>query len=139
MRTVEDGEGDRYVLLKESASSSLVRDPGTGETQHLPTADLEAVDAPPLETLAAALPDERRDHLDAVRDERTLGLLCWLHDRGPVPVRDLLADTTLCESDLHGMVGELRAAGLVREADVAGERGYALTDEGTARLATLRA
>ena len=35
MRTV-DHDGDRYLLVKRSDESSLVRDPETGEERHLP-------------------------------------------------------------------------------------------------------
>ena len=37
MRTVRDADGTRYVLLKQSGESSLVRDPKTGQQRHVPT------------------------------------------------------------------------------------------------------
>lgn len=138
MRTVRDSSGQRYVVEKESADSMRVRDPETGERRHLPTEELEAVDEDPLSVAASAAPENVRRLVAAVRDDRTLGLLFELDARGPIAVRDLLAETTLCESDLHGAVTELRVAGLVDEADVAGERGYRLTDGGAAALDALR-
>ena len=138
MRTVEDRAGNRYVLLKESADTSLVRDPESGTERHLPTAALSPVDEPPLQTATRAIPPERRRELDGVTGDRAIGLLLVLDASGPIPVRDLLAETTLCESDLHGIVGELRAGGHVREADVGGERGYAVTEDASKKLDRLR-
>jgi hypothetical protein len=136
MRTVRDAEGDRYLLLKQSGESSLVRDPATGETRHLPNEALEPVDGEsPLATAAGRVPQSVRTLLSAVRDDRSLGLLVTLLDRGPTPVRTLLAVTDLCESDLHGTLAEFRAAGLVEERSVAGERGYAATETAERALA----
>jgi hypothetical protein len=44
----------------------------------------------------------------------------------------------LCESDLYGLLTEFRAGGLVREADVAGERGYDATETTREAVAVLR-
>jgi hypothetical protein len=138
MRTVEDGNGDQYILLKESGESSLVRDPATGERSHLPNDDLEPVAGEsPLETATAALQSETIGLLTAVPDRRALGLLVEIDERGPVGVRALLA-YDLCESDLHGLLGEFRAAGLVAERTVDGERGYDTTDAGAEALSRLR-
>jgi len=138
-RTVEDGDGNRYLLLKESDESSLVRDPETGETQYLPTAALEPVAGQsPLATAARELPAGVRTLLVAVPDERALGLLLELDADGPLPVRTLLSTYDLCESDLHGLLAELRVAGLLAETTVAGERGYETTDDASETLATLR-
>ncbi len=139
MRTVSDTEdGRRYVLLKQSGDASLVRDPETGERRHLPRERLEPVDEPPLSTAAAAVPEPVRRLVTAVPDERALGLVVELDARGPLSVHALLEDTTLCESDLHGLLGELRAAGLVEGATVAGRRGYAATEDAAAALDRLR-
>lgn len=137
MRTVADREGRRFLLVKRSHESSLVRDPRTGEERYLPTTALEPVaGASVLETAAAGLsvPDPAEGPLSNVSDPRGLGLLVLLFDRGPTPVRTLLGRTDLCESDLHGLVGDLRAAGLLAPTDVAGERGYALTDRAAAAI-----
>ena len=139
MRTVRDESGRRFLLLKESGESSLVRDPETGDEQYLPNDRLEPVEgSSPLATAAGSVPGPVRRLLTAVRDEQALGLFVELHDRGPLAVRDVLDAYDLCESDLHGVVGELRAAGLVETADVAGQRGYAVTADGEAALAALR-
>jgi len=138
MRTVEDDAGDRYILLKESGESSLVRDPETGERRHVANDDLEpVVGESPLATAAGAVSEPVRTLLTAVPDERALGLLLELEERGPLAVRALLA-YDLCESDLHGLLAEFRAAGLVVETEVAGERGYATTDRASEGLARLR-
>jgi hypothetical protein len=53
-------------------------------------------------------------------------------------VRTLLDAYDLCESDLHGLLAEFRAAGLVAEARVAGERGYEATEATHDAVARLR-
>jgi hypothetical protein len=138
MRTVEDEDGDRYLLLKESGESSLVRDPDSGERRHVPNDDLKPVAGEsPLATAAGSVPGPVRTLLTAVPDERALGLLLELEERGPVDVRALLA-YDLCESDLHGLLAEFRAAGLVAETEVGGERGYETTEVASEGLAHLR-
>jgi hypothetical protein len=135
MQTVRDGDGRTYLRLKESEDSSLVRDPETGEERYVPNAELEPVDGePPLEAAAGRVDPPLVRLVTAARDRRTLGLLVELRERGPLSVRALLADYDLCESDLHGAVAEFRAAGLVQETRVTGERGYRLTAEGEAAL-----
>ncbi|WP_159900017.1 DUF7346 family protein [Salinirussus salinus] len=138
MRTVEDDAGDRYILLKESGESSLVRDPESGERRHIANEALEPVAGEsPLSTAAGAVPASVRTLLTAVPDERALGLLLELEERGPLGVRALL-EYDLCESDLHGLLAEFRAAGLVTETEVAGERGYETTERASEGLARLR-
>jgi hypothetical protein len=138
VQTVEDDEGRRLVVVKRSAESWLVRDPGTGAERYVDPGSLVAVDASPLATAARALDDDARRLVLAARDDRALGLLCHLDAAGPVPVVALLDDTDLCESDLHGLLAEFRAAGLVEETRVDGRRGYGLTDAGRAALDRLR-
>lgn len=139
MRTVRDESGRRYLLVKESAESSLVRDPETGERRYLERERLRAVEGEsPLETAAGAIPEPVRRVLTAIRDERILGLLVELDDRGPLSIREILGEYDLCESDVHGATAELQVAGLLAETTVAGERGYKLTDDGEAALAHLR-
>ncbi|MBV0901481.1 DUF7346 family protein [Haloarcula salina] len=140
MRTVRDESGRRYLLVKESAESSLVRDPETGAERHVPNADLESVDgASPLSTAATAVPDAVRTVVTAAHGDRALGLLVELDDRGPLSVQELLDAYDLCESDLHGLLGEFRAAGLLTEATVHGRRGYDATETTSEALAVLRA
>ena len=128
MRTVRDSSGRRYLLVKSSSESSRVRDPETGEERHLPNEDLDPVEGEsPLATAAAAVPAPVRRVLTAVPNERALGLLVELADRGPLPATALLDAYDLCESDLPGLLAEFRAAGLVTEARVAGARGYDAT------------
>jgi hypothetical protein len=137
MRVVEH-DGSRYVLLKESDGASLVRDPDTGEEHTLPNDELTATGESPLAVAATAVPEPQRRLLAAVHSEQALGLLVELEDRGPLSVREILGRYDLCESDLHGQVAELRAAGLVREADVGGERGYGTTPLASDGLDALR-
>ncbi|ADJ15819.1 DUF7346 family protein [Halalkalicoccus jeotgali] len=139
MQTVEDDDGARYLLLKRSDESSLVRDPETGAERYVGTDDLSPVEGvSALETAAREVDEPIRRLLSAVHDDRTLGLLLVLDARGPLAVRELLAFDTLCESDFHGTVAELRAAGLLEECEIAGERGYGTTQLAAEALSSLR-
>jgi hypothetical protein len=138
MRTVRDDD-TLYVVLKESADSTLVRDPATGEERHLPNDALEPVGGTsPLDALATAVPDDARAVVRACHTDWHLGLLVALADDGPLAARALLGRFDACESDLVGALTEFRAAGLVEETDVHGERGYRLTDAGKAGVDALR-
>jgi hypothetical protein len=137
VRTV-DHDGERYLLLKRSGESSLVRHPETGEERYLPNEELTESGESPLVTAARRVPDATRQVVTAVHSERALGVLVELDERGPLSVRAVLGGYDLCESDLHGLFGELRAAGLVVETEVDGERGYRLTDRGREGLDGLR-
>jgi hypothetical protein len=139
VRSVEDETGKRYVLVKQSEDSARVRDPTTGEERYVPNGELSAVEGEsPLETAARAVPEPTRRVLRAVHSDRALGLLLELDERGPVAVVDLMGSYDLCESDLHGLLAEFTAAGLVTEARVVGQRGYELTDVAEEGLAALR-
>ncbi|WP_137283392.1 DUF7346 family protein [Halorussus salinisoli] len=138
MRTVRDDSGALYLLVKESSDSCKVRDPETGEETYRDRDELElASGESALATTARAVPDPARRVLTATPDERALGLLVELRERGPHSVRHLLDATDLCESDLLGVLTEFRAAGLVEETRVLGERGYATTDRADDGLALL--
>ncbi|WP_435335496.1 DUF7346 family protein [Haloarchaeobius sp. TZWWS8] len=139
MRTVRTDDGTRYILVKQSSDASLVRDPTTGEERYIENAALESVSGEsPLETAAGAVSPAVRRVLTAVHDDRSFGLLVELVDRDGVAVRDLLGSYDLCESDLHGLLTEFRAAGLIEEARIAGERGYAPTDLAREGIEALR-
>ena len=66
--------------------------------------------------------------MNGPHDDCALALLGEIDADGPFAVRTLLSRYDLCESDLHGLCAELRAAGLLAEAEVAGERGYRTTE-----------
>ena len=135
---VRDGEGTRYILEKRSADSSRVRDPETGERTHLPNDALEPVDTSPLCVATDTLSGEAVTLVTRVPNERALGLLVELDERGPTGVRRLLDVTDLCEGDLHGLLAALQAGGLLAEVTVAGERGYETTETASAALDRLR-
>lgn len=137
MRSVEH-DGERYLLVKRAGDASLVRDPETDEERYLPNDELTVTGDSPLSVAAAAVPDGIRRVLTAVHTEESLGLLVELHDRGPLSVREILDSYDRCESDLHRLVGELRAAGLVEERDVDGRRGYGTTGLASEGLDDLR-
>ncbi len=139
MKSVQDDTGKRYLLLKHSTEASLVRDPATGNECYIQNDRLETVDGEsPLETAARTVDDSVLTLLTNVHDEETLGLLIELSERGPLDVRTLLDAYDFCESDLHGRLTVLSAAGLLEEADIAGERGYRLTEDCETALAVVR-
>ncbi len=137
MQTVRDENGTSYLLVKRSGESSRVRDPETGEERYLNNEHLDVSGASPLTTAAHTIPESVRKVVTAVRNDRALGLLCEIDSRGPVSVRELL-DYDLCESDLHGLCAEFRAAGLLEECEVAGERGYRTAEPASQALSLLR-
>ena len=137
VRAVVDGAGERWLLLTAGAEESLVRDVATGDRREVPTADLTPLPAGPLAAIADPVPEPPPSPLDRAPSDQGLGLLVELHAAGPRSVRGLLAGTSLCESDLHGLVADLRAGGLVRETTVAGRRGYGLTPAAGDALAAL--
>ena len=139
MRTVSDEDGTRYLLRKQSSDTSLVYDPETGTEQYLDNDRLAAVDGEsPLVTAATAVDTPVRRLLTATHNDRSLGLLVELVDRGPCSTIELLESYDLCESDLHGLLAEFRAAGLVEEATSHGERGYDATELATTAVDQLR-
>lgn len=139
MQTVRDSEGKQYLLIKSSSESSRVRDPVTGDEQYLPNSDLEPVEGTsPLVAAAAGVPESVRRVMSAAHDERSLGLLLEVVDNGPVSVVALLGEYDLCESDLHGLLSEFRAAGLLSTAEVNGERGYDATETARQAVTQLR-
>jgi hypothetical protein len=139
MRTVRNTDGDHYLLLKESDESSLVRDPESGAERYVANEDLDVVDdESPLSTAAAGIDPAVRRLVTATYDDQSLGLLVELVDCGPISTIDLLDSYDLCESDLHGLLAEFRAAGLVEEAESAGQRGYTATDLAREAITELR-
>lgn len=139
MQTVEDESGRRYLLEQRSHDTSRVRDPETGERRFLRNERLSVVEGESsLEEAATQVPSSVRRLLTAVHDDRGLGLLITIKRRKSASVRSLLDETDLCESDLHGRLGELRAAGLLEETSSMGERGYAITEMGDEALAIIR-
>ena len=143
--------GDRRLLLKVSGDACLVRDPATGEQRYLPADRLERVDASPLDLSL----DDDGDVPEALRglagDGQAVGLLLELVSRAEegdgdgvqrdaaTPVRVLLDATTLCESDLHGVLAEVEAAGLVERVERSvGGRAYRPTDRGCEAVAAAR-
>jgi hypothetical protein len=135
VNAVRHESGARYLLLERSGESSRVCDPRTGEEREVPNDEIEGIEASALSIAGRTLPRTVREDLDAIDDDRTLGLLREISRREPVGVRLLLDEYGLCESDLHGTVGELRAAGLIEPADpgefggiAPGDRGYRTTE-----------
>ncbi|WIV67623.1 DUF7346 family protein [Natrialbaceae archaeon AArc-T1-2] len=139
MKPVRDDDGTRYLLLKRSAEASLVRDPTTGNECYVRNDRLEPEeDATVLETAATGVDPAIRRLLRGVHDDETLGFLLELAERGATDVRTILERYDVCESDLHGRLAELAAAGLLEEVDVDGERGYRISDDCERALSAIR-
>ncbi|MFD1570043.1 DUF7346 family protein [Halorubrum laminariae] len=139
MQTVRLADGETYLLVKRSAESSRVRDPATGEERYVDNDNLSVVAGEsPLATAASGVPTPVRRVLRAVHDDRSLGLLAVVVDDGPLSVIELLDTADMCESDLHGTVSELRAAGLIDETEFAGRRGYEATPVASEGIELLR-
>lgn len=129
MPTVEDPDGRRYVLLKESADASLVRDLLTGERSYKPNEQLQAVEEGDiLREAAKSVPQSVRHLFEGIPDERALGLVILLAELGPTSVRRLLEETTYCESDLFAVLRELEAAGLLERRGDDRDLEYVVTD-----------
>lgn len=129
-RIVRDSDGRRYVMDTEGPDTSRVWSLETGTIRQVPTADLEPVDGQAsLEAIAQSIEPTDDSSLDAAPNTAALGLLVELDRRGPMAVRAMLSEYDICESDLHGILGELTAAGLLEKDLVTGMRGYSLTDE----------
>jgi hypothetical protein len=146
MDIVRDGSGTEFLRLERSAESSRVRDPRTDEELELPNGEIESSEASALSVAGWAVPEAIREELGTVGDDRTLGLLWEISGRDPIGVRVLLDEYDLCESELHGMVGELRAAGLIEPAEpaalnpiAASDRGYRTTERARSAFARHRA
>ncbi|MFD1641009.1 DUF7346 family protein [Halohasta litorea] len=139
MRTVSAADGTRYLLIKQSSETSLVRNPQTGAEQYIDNDRLDVVDGEsPLETAATAIDAPVRRLLTATHNDQSVGLLVELVDQGPCSTIELLDSYDLCESDLHGLLVEFRAAGLVEEATSYGERGYDATELAATAIDQLR-
>jgi hypothetical protein len=137
MRPVADEDGRPCLLLLTTDDGSDVRDLETGQRRAVPTDSLSVLEADPLVAVAAGDDDDPvPEPLASAPPGLARGILLELYLGGPRPVRTLLGETSLCESDLHGVVADLRAAGLVREFRVDGERGYGLTEAADEALST---
>ncbi|PSQ59462.1 hypothetical protein BRD18_03290 [Halobacteriales archaeon SW_7_71_33] len=143
--------GDRRLLLKISGDACLVRDPATGERRYLPADRLERVDASPLDLDGDGDSDVPAVLRALAGNGRAVGLLVELVSRAEegdgdgvqrdaaTPVRVLLDATTLCESDLHGVLAEVEAAGLVERVERSvGGRAYRPTDRGREAVDSIR-
>lgn len=141
MHTVRTSDGTRYLLLKQSSDSSLVRDPTTGDERYIENDRLKLVESDnvsPLETVAETVPDSIRRILSAVSDDRSLGLLLVLDRHEPIAIPDLMTHSDLCESDINGILSEFRAAGLIEPVSIGGVPSYETTKLASDGLSILR-
>lgn len=115
MRAVRDPCDRLVVLVERTGEAVRVRDPASGSERGLARTDVDPVEG-------------------ASRSPRELGLLLVLA-ASPRRIRELLDGWGFCESDINGVISELRAAGLVERRAVDGEPGYRLTTAGAAVVA----
>lgn len=139
MRLVRDASGRVNVVRSRGTEELTIVDPVTGAERTVSATTVAPVaDESELHLVADAIPTPIEPPLATVGDPRALGILGVLEAAGPLPATTMLAFESLCESDLHGIVGELRAAGLVEEAIVDGRRGYRTTQAAEDALAHTR-
>ncbi len=140
MRTVYHTDGTQYLLCKQSSDSSLIRDPRSGEERYVSNEELTIADTDdsPLVAAASGVPKSVRTALTASHSESALGLLIELTDREGLSVVSMIETYDYCESELNGQLAEFRAAGLVTETKIYGERGYEPTETAKAAVESLR-
>ena len=132
MVIIEDRAGTSYVLLKRSTEASLVRNLETGSIQYLPTSAFARVttDDRTADSKVALATNFQHRIPNAAAHE----LITMLYDTGPSSVRVLLNETTLCERDFFAVTRELVLGDVLEPTDIAGEQGYALTDEARSNI-----
>lgn len=125
MQVVTDGDS-YYVLHRVMDEDCRVRLLPSGETR------VQAAGAFAPGDPDAALRTVENDLTAArVGSNSAVALFIELAVAGPASARELLDRLDVCESDLHGAVSELRAAGVVESTTVYGERGYRVATETT--------
>lgn len=133
MRAVQGPDGGPVLIVEHAPDGSRIVDPREGACRTVATGALDPVEGDPLGAVGRAV-RETAGPLPVAGDAAA-GVLADL-ERGPRSVRGMVDAYGLCESDLHGLLAELTAAGLLAETTVGGRRGYELTEE--ARLALAR-
>lgn len=136
MRIVRDDDGRFSVLVDATGSTCRARSLHDGTERTVPSDELTVVEPADALDVLGIDADERDSLRKMARTDRAIGLLVELNTAGPLSVRTILDRFDICESDLHGLVTELRAAGFLEPATVYGERGYRTTDRATDLLAT---
>ena len=135
MTIVEDDIGRRYLVVKRSSSASLLQSLETGERAYHSNDSFESIEE---ERFDGDIPEELRtllaDNAIHFNDYRLLKVVTLLQDGNPVMIRTILAQTTLCESDLFAILRELEIAGLVEEVTIGDERARQLTPTAKAAL-----
>ncbi|MFC6961800.1 DUF7346 family protein [Halocatena marina] len=137
MRTVRTDDGCRYLLIKRSSGSSLVRDPETGDERYIENEKLECTGVSSLETAAQAIAAPVRRIIRVASSDHALGVLIILDRRGPMAAVDLMECSDLCESDLNGLLTELRAAELIETVSIGGVPGYKTTEQASEGISAL--
>ncbi|MFW6435455.1 MAG: DUF7346 family protein [Halovenus sp.] len=122
MRVVSDGES--YFILQQVLAEDC-------RLRHFPSG---SVTTRPCESITPVNSDDLGEIFEEVDTDVAVSpaatsLLLELAVGGPASARELLDRFDVCESDLHGAVSELRAAGVLEPTTVYGERGYRATSE----------
>lgn len=138
VRLAKGPEGAWVVVLEIESEQCRIGDLLSGESRWIRQEAVAIVDGVPLRAIGAAVPDAARQMEAAIRSDRELGLVLVVGTVGQVSVRALLDATSACESDLNGLLAELEAGDVLERTDVAGGRGYGLTEQAMKSLETLR-
>lgn len=118
------------VILEVEGQRCRIRDVLSGDTRWVAHSTLTIPDAAALEDIGQLTPQSARQAVSAIRTARGWGVVLVVGAASPVPVRELLAATTECESDLNGLLAELEAGGVLDRTAVGGERAYELSGTG---------
>lgn len=138
MKTGRGPDGRQLLVVGRTDGELRVRDPATGSEETVPAEQVDRLDREPLAVVRDAVTDGLDEGRPIGTDDRTVGLAVEFVDRGPTPVRRLTASYDACESDLNGMVAELRVAGLIEATSLAGQPAYRATASAEQLAARLR-
>lgn len=124
------------LAIERRDGELLVRNPATGRERSIPADAAESLDKEPLAVVRDAVGTAAGPPVGT--DDRTLAVAVELVDRGVTPARRLPRAYAACESDLVGMVTELRVAGLIDETAVGGVPAYEPTEQAVQLVGRLR-
>lgn len=116
------------MLLEIESNQCRIREVTSGESTWVKRSGISITDDVSLRRIGEAAPATTRDIESAIGTARGWGLVLVVGAASPVSVRALLDTTTECESDLNGLLTELEVGDILERTDVAGERGYQLTE-----------
>lgn len=122
-------ETGRTVLVRVTGQDRRLRAVTTGDIIHDLSGSVSALNKPIFRAVGEAMDAEECLPIDGIHTVDGLGLVTVLVDEGPIPSKQLMDVSSRCESDMHGLIGDLRAGTLLTDCQVAGQRGYRATSK----------